>query len=374
MNHIIRKLSGVILFCCITINAFAEHYTDFSMEPLTDPALVVALGEYGEISYKLVNHSVQMRSLKMKPMPGVIQESLRPEHCKDNIQLNPGASCILKLVINPAQISDLKESPILCDIHKLNNCVQPKPDARMSLRVVKDSRSTLSVEIKQPQDLNSSTIGHCFASNSLCTLVLFQSTDTNGDLIITNTSSVPARFVKAYGLPAGVSQDASGCTYLAPGTSCDLRFFPGAIRNAGTSVTVRGTNTPASVITMQVLGIGDIYAGNPLFELPTLSDLNFFTASSSDATGDVIWPVANATCVGNSQLPEPAQLESLYQASNCNLGPIGGFNCSDYYWGVSIDATNAYARLFNSGGFVSSAAKANTYLTRCTQGYVLLPI
>ncbi|MDR3441818.1 MAG: hypothetical protein P4L65_02255 [Legionella sp.] len=378
MKMINGKQKKVMLLFCFTFSAFAAKQPELTLEPLTDPVLEMAAGDLREIQYQLVNHGTQSHTLKMKPVNGVSQKQTKAEDCSDEIHLEPGASCLLNLVVDINQAAPLEQKgPMLCDENNADKvCVQPESQARLSAHYVSTDLATLSVEIKKHAPNKKGLLrGHCFASYaSQCTLVLFQSTDTNGDLVVTNTSGTPARFVQAYNLPVGVTQDASGCTYLAPGASCDLQFFPGTIRNvAGTAVTIRGTNTPTSTITMQVLGIGDLYAGGPLFQLPTSSNTNFYTSSLADAGTGINWAAADALCTGFNDLPAPAQLTTLFQASNCNGGPIGGFTCATSYWGTAVNATNANAISFTTG-VRSSVNKATLFSARCIQGYQLVPV
>lgn len=376
MKMIIGKQKKIMLFFCFTFSAFAAKQPELTLEPLTEPVLEMAAGDVREIQYQLVNHGAQSHTLKMKHMNGVSQERTKTEHCDDEIHLKPGASCLLNLVVDINQAAPLEQKgPMLCDENGI--CVQPESQARLSAHYVPTDMATLSVEIKNsaPNKNKSKLRGHCFSSYAnQCTLVLFQSTDTNGDLVVTNTSGAPARFVQAYNLPAGVSQDSSGCTYIAPGASCDLQFFPGSTKNvAGTTVEIRGTNTPSSFITMQVLGIGDLYAGGPLFQLPTSSNTNFYTSSLADAGAGINWAAADALCAGFNDLPAAAQLTTLFQASNCNGGPISGFTCATSYWGTEVNATNANAINFTTG-VRSSFNKANLFSARCIQRYQLVPV
>ena len=375
MKMIKGKQKKIMLFFCLTFSAFAAKQPELTLEPLTEPVLEMAADDVREIQYQLVNHGAQPHTLKMKPMNGVSQERTKAEHCDSEIHLEPGASCLLNLVVDINQAVPLEQKgPMLCDENGV--CVQPESQARLSAHYVPTDMATLSVEIKNHAPNKKGLLrGHCFSSYaSQCTLVLFQSTDTNGDLVVTNTSGATARFVQAYNLPAGVTQDASGCTFLAPGASCDLQFFPGTIKNvAGTAVTIRGTNTPTSTITMQVLGIGDLYAGGPLFQLPTSSNTNFYTSSLADAGTGINWAAADGLCTGFNDLPAPAQLTTLFQASNCNGGPISGFTCATSYWGTSINATNANAINFTTG-VRSSVNQANLLSARCIQKYQLVPV
>lgn len=379
MTIIKGKPKKIMLFFCFTFSAFAAKQPELTLEPLTEPVLEMAAGDLREIQYQLVNHDTQSHTLKMKPMNGVSQERTKAEHCSDEIYLEPGASCLLNLVVDINQAAPLEnKGPMLCDDTGNDKiCVQPESQARLSAHYAPTDMATLSVEIKNsaPNKKKGQLRGHCFSSYAnQCTLVLFQSTDTYGHLEVVNTSGVPARFVQAYGLPAGVTQDASNCTSLAAGARCYLQFFPGTIKNvAGATVEIRGTNTPSSFVTMQILGIGDLYAGGPLFQLPTSSNENFYTSSLADAGTGINWAAADALCTGFSDLPAPAQLTTLFQASTCNGGPIGGFTCATSYWGTEVNATNANAISFTTG-VRSSVNKATLFSARCIQRYQLVPV
>lgn len=382
MNKIGMKRVVLTALSCMAFNSFAAPpQPELTLTPLTDPVVQVPLEETREVQYKLVNQGNKLHTLSMKPMLGVSQQVDKAGSCKENTRLKPGQSCLLKLTVDGDSVKNLeKNGPLLCE--NISNwhdqeavassvCVQPKADERLSIQTLPKGSVTLSVKISAPSKQKRKPL-HCYPSLAACTLVLFDGSDVTGDLQITNTSRVTATNITATGYPSSVTLDDSECAVLPGGGTCFLTFTPGAAGNstgnAVIPITVVGSNTGASLAAnMQVLGIGDLYEGGQLFQLPTEADLNYYTAQLSDATSSVVdGSTAQTLCGGDTAVPPLTQLSELYSASNCASGPIAGFSCANSYW--SDDGVNG---VDFSSGLQNQPASA---LVRCTTAFVLVPV
>lgn len=380
------------MLALLVFNACADTPQTLRLIALTEPALAIPKNGVGIMRYNLTNQGKKTAHLTMQPMAGVIQE-VTSDSCDEIMTLSPNQSCILNLRVYPEQTLGLRTiSPQICVEPSDSNessavCVGPQAHEQISIRALPADKGSISVKIKLPHEhsksrLNETNWGRCFASFASCTLTLFQGSDVTGVLKITNTSSVSITNLMAYNLPSGVTQNASACALLAPGATCNLVFTAGNIHNLGTTVSVYGANTPISLITVQVLGIGDSYNGQQLFQLPSIADPNFYTAAASDSSPllNFSWAQANTACVNsNSSLPAIQQLQNLYNASNCNAGPIGGFNCSlilsffpPYYWSSDDSIPNFVPVIDFSTGGQTTIQDDDLGFGRCIKGYSLV--
>lgn len=354
---------------------------ELTLTPLNEQHLAMPKGEVGTVQYLLANQGSKAYSLVMKPMAGIAQQLDQQGYCQDTIYLEPGQSCTLSLLINANEtIGGKKQGPVLCedardwDNNKQQNglCVQPKEEEQISVRELSSGQASFSVQIKRPLKLKHGQalegLKRCFASAASCTLVMFQGSDVIGHLRITNNSTTTTIYnLQAYNLPATIGQDASDCAIIPPRGTCDLVFTAGNTRYANVPVAVYGNNTPTLSVTLQVLGIGDPFNGNPLYQLPTNANLNYYTSAQADS------PLNNranaeAACTGDSELPSLNGLSRLYSASNCNGGPIGGFSCINpsYYWSTST------TRVINFANGTQTTIFPDTNHSRCVEGYVLV--
>jgi hypothetical protein len=260
-------------------------------------------------------------------------------------------------------------------------CIEPQTNEQITLRELPTDKASISVKINLPVKTSESgkmdsNFGRCFSSFATCTLILFQDSTSKAELEVTNTSgTVPIKNLKAYNLPIGVGQDSSNCVFVAPGATCRLFFTAGSIKNSGTQVSIYGNNTPTSYVTVQVLGIGDFYNGQQLFQLPSIDDPNFYTAVATDSP-EQEWQVSVNSCTADSYLPTPQQLQQLFYASNCNTGPITGFTCSPisfyypYYWS-SVNNMGTVDVIDFSTGTADAIDSYEYAYARCINGYVL---
>lgn len=378
-------LSGFLLGMLWNVSATSSN-SGLTMKALSEPSLGVMKSEIKNIQYQIINHSDKEYKLSMKPLKGVMQETGLKSFCDKDKPLKAGESCILSLLVNAHEATGLhNEGPLLCEnewdwddqeASASGVCVKPKPEERLNVYPLQKDIASLSVMLKKPLASGTdNSFGRCFSSFAGCTLVLFQNTDSYGILEVTNTSTVTAYGIKATGLPPGVtfSEMDSSCGVVAPGKKCTLLFYPGAVRNLGTTVAIQGTNTVLTSITMQVLGVGDTLDGNQLFQLPrSQNNYTFYAALPSDTLGSPSgWNPSD--CTGTTQMPAITQLQRLYQASSCNGGPIGNFFCPGSYWSATENAADALAINFTSGT-QQSVPQGDMLYTRCVQRYELVPV
>lgn len=385
------KCTIAAIFATMVFDAFAETQQTLSLSALTEPVLAIPKNDVGYMRYKLTNHGKEIYHLTMQPIPGIVQES-GDGSCVESIVLKPNHSCILYLRVSAEETMGYnKLIPQVCVDTNTDQslCIEPQANEQITLRELPTDKASISVKINLPLKTSESGVmdsnfGRCFSSFATCTLILFQDSSSKAELEVTNTSStVPIKNLKAYNLPTGVSQDASNCVLVAPGANCRLVFTAGSSRNSGTEVSIYGDNTPTSSVTVQVLGIGDLYNEQQLFQLPSIGNPNFYTAVATDSPAQE-WQNAVNSCTAGSYLPTPQQLQDLFYASNCNPtnplpeppGPITGFTCDPlsfyypYYWS-SVENMGTVDVIDFSTGTADAIDSYEYAYARCINGYVL---
>lgn len=386
-------LRYIILAVLLSINCAtyaAEAQAELRLIALSETTLSMMSGEERLINYLVENHSADSYSLHVKPSAGIMQKT-GDGLCNNEIFLKPGQSCHLNLLVRtPEALALQKSGPELEAINLSDNKtirLQPKLAERLSVTELPANTASLSITVSRARDLvGTSEFKRCFSSLAGCTLSLFKGTDSPGVLSIVNTSNITAKNIRVTSsLPTGVIQ-AQGCPAELPaGQTCKLIFYPGsATYVAGVPVTIKGDNTAASDVIMQVLGIGDVYNDGQLFELPSSSNSYIFTTVlSTDVSSSLQnWSTTNTLCTNRGlTLPSLDQLNTIYMFSTCSAvvpplppftfanGTITGFVCnsSGNYWS---SVTNNYYS-FETGG---SGESMGPFRGRCIHSYVVSPL
>ncbi|RUR05050.1 hypothetical protein [Legionella sp. km772] len=380
-----------------SLSAFAEaKLPPISFTALTDPLLKIPKNDTGFISYKIVNTSDKTYHFILQTQAGISQDLTVKNSCSDGlISLEKNESCILSLQIRAQEvITNHNLGPVLCEYDQVHltqgECFGPSAEEGIRIKALKEGQPSFSIAVQLPQALNSAEglkerPNHCFSSAASCSLTLFVGSSARGSITITNsarTGTVPE--LQAYNLPVGVTASPTRCPALNPGASCTMNFTPG-LTHAPSPVTVRIANAPTpsssdATINMRVLGVGDFYDGNKLFQLPFTSlnsSANFYTALPADGYPLTVQGfAASSYCQNGSIVPPTASvLQQLRNVSNCvpaSSSTIGGFVCDDssYYWTSAL--ANAYYDVvkFQDGTVTTFPNDGFAYI-RCIKGYVL---
>ena len=204
----------------------------------------------GLISYKIFNSSNKIYHLSLQELAGITQYTNTKNSCDQGlINLEPGHSCVLSLQVRAQELSGNKLAPLLCDYDQehltTGQCFEPAFEEKISIKELEEKQASFSMKVKLPKKINSEGLAgdykRCFASFAGCTITLFVGSSAGGQLVLTNTSSVVLKNLRAYDLPTGVSQTASSnCAALAIGQKCTLNFSPGSTHNLGKTVSVKG--------------------------------------------------------------------------------------------------------------------------------------
>lgn len=215
------------LCCLLTAPSLYAATPLWVFVPQTPVTLSVAPGETAQVQYAVYNQSARAKVLIMQPIQGITQTSL--------CQLPAKGYCILTLQINGSALAgNVMGGPVLCQQGNPNQCYQPSP--LNSLAITKGQAATASIS----------------ASPANLVLIINQNAQV---LTITNHSTqITAYNIRAI-LPASwtdVIQDASSCTVLAPGASCQISFTPGSVIHSLQLIPIEGDNTSRVSISIEV--------------------------------------------------------------------------------------------------------------------------
>jgi hypothetical protein len=342
-------LSATLAFVAFSASAALSQKSELILVPLTNPLLQASAEEHREVQYQVINHGKKAHTFSMKPMMGITQNVNQNTFCKNETTLQPGKSCVLSLeVAIDKAIGKEQKGPLLCDVSTGSNnkqsCFQPIKEELIGVQTIPAGQASLSIRLKRPvsklvSKTEAAALRHCFAT-SACTLALFTDSDLTGNLEITNTSPTYTVYdIAASNVPAGVHPTLSNCTIVPPGGVCDITFEADAGVNypsPGQEITIQGRHTIAYPVNIEVLDIGDDYDGAPLYVLPTfLTNYDFFTADTADIGPAADYATIESDCDDvDGQLPDFSYLTELFEASDCDGGPISGFQClaGSWYW------------------------------------------
>lgn len=335
------KLALLAPLIGLSLNAFSSiNPSHLNFQPITDPVVNIPINENGAVKYLLTNNGNKAYHLQLSPSQGLIQETGKSKQCGSDIYLLPGKSCVLSFVVDGSEaISIAKQGPVLCEKgwqwseeagFDAKACVQPKLDERISVNFVSSSQVTLSIKVNAAESTSHNNyMKQCFASMAGCVITLIQNGSTQKSISLTNTSQVTGKNIQAYGLPTGVTQDASACTSLKPSKSCTIYFKAGNTRTLSKSVTIKGSNTASSSITMQVLGVGDSYSGGIIACLG--GGLQNLIMASSDNSTSIEWGTPDIRTFGNSATDGQANTTKIVNVLGNNFGkPYGAQLCNNY--------------------------------------------
>jgi hypothetical protein len=216
-----------IVTLLISSTLSAETQPKFTIIPSTPIKWLIPSNGQTTIIYTVTNQTKIKRTLVMKPIAGITQQTLGAGVCSSPFTLNPGQSCQLVLPIIGSQITGrhITQGPVICKTQGPGNNA---PDL------------FLCSEACNGNQLDITGVGFENANLTITPSELaLRINGTPGSLTITNHSqtvtalNVASQFAAPPGVPAGwvsfVTFTSSGCTSIAPGASCTITFTPKSI-------------------------------------------------------------------------------------------------------------------------------------------------
>ncbi|VEG90416.1 DUF1566 domain-containing protein [Legionella spiritensis] len=265
-------IPGMVSFLLLTsVQAGAPLWT---FTPLTATSMILPLNGTATVNYRVTNQSARPHTLVVKPVQGITQITNGAGLCGNPFVLpSRGASCILSLQINASQLTDnITGGPMVCQQGSTLQCYQP------------GANDILDISILDP-----STSAAISVTGSPLVLIV---NGAAGVLTIHNTSTdVTATNIKSdftgTALAGKVTETGNTCASVAPGTSCQLTFTPGATGVAQTSFPVKGDNTTTINPDIAVVTVGDPFHGGVV--ACTDGGLDNLIAATMDISANIIW-------------------------------------------------------------------------------------
>jgi hypothetical protein len=258
-----RLIIGVIVLFIAPILA-AETQPKFTIIPSTSTHWIIPSNGQTSITYTVTNQTKIKRTLVMKPIPGITQQTLGAGVCSNPFTLNPGQSCQLVLPIIGSQITGqhITAGPVICKTQGPGNnlpdpflCSDACNGNQLDLTGVGFEAAKLSIS---PASLSLIING---APGSF--------TITNHSTTVT-ASNVVSQFSNPPGVPAGwvsyVTFNSSGCISIPPNGTCTVTFSPKSILTSlptpsSQIFNYQGSNTtPVSVTVKWGFGLAKISA------------------------------------------------------------------------------------------------------------------
>lgn len=222
---------------------YAATQPKFSIIPTTSTNVLIPRDNFQVVQYRVTNNTKITRTLTMKPIPGITQNTIGPGFCGNPFTLAHGESCLLTLPIIASQLQTHRISggPVICKTQSDSDnspnpflCSQPaKADI---LRVLLIDFITV-----EPQSL-------------------FFQVNSTGTVTVTNQaqSILGVRNIGA-SIPPGsnifVAQNNCPPT-LAPGASCTIDFSSNSPEGP-TTVAISGDNSNTVNVEITVFGALD---------------------------------------------------------------------------------------------------------------------
>lgn len=133
MKYSCKILNGLILFFFFTLSQAAGAL--WTIVPIGSPKITVPQGGTGTIKYKVTNLSKASRTLIMRAIPGIKQNTVSG-YCSNPIRLNSRQGCILNLTITGSSLkNNVSVGPQICQLGSSSQCYQP--NTANSLKITK---------------------------------------------------------------------------------------------------------------------------------------------------------------------------------------------------------------------------------------------
>jgi hypothetical protein len=240
-NYIKRFMIGIFIFL-YALTVHSETKPKFSIIPSTPTQWLMPINGQTTIIYTVTNQTKIKRTLVMKSIPDITQQTSGPGVCSNPFTLDPGQSCQLVLPILGSQLTNprITQGPEVC---KTEGPGDNAPDPFLCSAACNGNQ------------LNITRVGFEVVKLTVSPAVLpLIFSGPSGMLTVTNHSTtVTAMNVVSQfgasppgGLPPGwgdVTLTTAGCTSISPGGSCTLTFTPGPTIHATVSFVFQGSNT-----------------------------------------------------------------------------------------------------------------------------------
>ena len=228
-----RKIIG--LACFVALSTVYAAQPKFSFVPQTATVIDLPINGATTVAYEVTNQTNITRTLTTVGTKGITPVTTGSGVCANPFTLSSKQSCILTLLVTGSQIPEhVTRGPEVCAIQGNGNnnpnlflCSQPSKANSLNITRTRIERPLLSV--------TPTSFTFTAASQTQVFTVTNNSTTVTAKSIAANFSNTA--------LNGNISQDATDCTSLAPGATCNLSLTTGTNNVSETGVPIQGTNT-----------------------------------------------------------------------------------------------------------------------------------
>ena len=373
-KHFFLIVASLLMLSSVNANTPLWTFT-----PLTSTSVTLPADETALVQYRVTNQSNQLKTLAMKPIPGVTQRTTQAGDCGNPFVLEGKAFCTLSLVVTINQVPiPFNAGPVVCCGNCTNQCYQP---AEQNILHVTPIRLTA---ITPSSGTQSGGTGFTLTGTGLTgtTNVFFNDeaafafTVVNPTTItgVTPAASTPGSVTVTINTPNGGAALTDGFTYQAPAPgqpsnggiiACMNSGVPtliaatsdipekvqwgGLYTTTGATSTTDGAANTITIVNTLGTGTGNIYAARLCAEYEV------------DSQGHTPCDAGN-TCYSDWFLPAIDQLNCLYT----NRNEIGGFSDNGYWSSTEQNYYSSWYQIFIYGD-EGPNSKAVPFKVRCVR-------
>jgi hypothetical protein len=331
----------------------------FLITPTTATQLNITNGETATIQYKVLNQTTLTRTLTMTPITGVSQITTGTNVCSNPFTLQPNASCLLTLAVNPSPTDFIISGvPTICKTQGEGN---NNPSPFLCSQAAKEDQ----VRVTQRE---ASFTRELSVTPSMLSL---KAGGVSQEMIVTNHSfiltanNIAADF-SSTALNGNLQQDASSCVSLAPQQSCSLIFTPGVVPVTLSTFPIKGDNTRGIGASMEILEPDTAVitvTGSPLaFNTNSSGTLTVYNTSSF-VTATNISADLTGTALATAGVTQQSDCASVAPGDSCTLTFISPNNTPVPETEVVIQGTNSTTSQTNAFIAVNGESEASIAIT-----------
>lgn len=292
----LKRIFVFIYFALIAATATQAGRPIWSLEALTPTRIEVPSNFWVTVQYQITNHSSKPRTLKMKPVTGITQNTAGVGLCSNVFELSPnGGSCILSLKVNGSDMSStITDAPVICDVQSGAQCYRPSvAQVIHATKVASITNTTLTMSVSNLLLATQGPAGELTVHNPSPII-----TATN---VRTNISST--------GLNNNVTQTPASCD-IPPGDDCTFHFqsVTAATFPTPQSITIEGDNTNQLMASIEVED-AVISTSNANFSLQIGTNTDVDVQNDSDVTAENVAFDISGTALDGKVTVSPASCD-----------------------------------------------------------------
>lgn len=352
-----NKLLLIFMLCFTALSSAFAASPVWTFTPLTATTVSVAPSEIATVEYQVTNQSSRVHTLAITTVTGVNQD-VSPGNCLNPFVLNGHQSCTLALeIVGSEVLATVNNALAVCEADGgSTQCYQP--NLGEGLNIIKTSiPEDITIAISGPVQED-----RVIGVDPVMSLELVISNDLGSTGAAENIRAVlPAGW-------AGVVQDASACTLVAPGDDCTLELTSTiSYEPDEVTITADNANNPVTTYVAFREGGGLVFLVEPGI-VKVVDESDIFGAALAWYNG-VNNPPAGATSLTDGAANTPIVVAAFgntdnYAAALCENSVRDGYN--DWYL-PAICELGRYAGVGSDAG--CGTVTPNLYTTLYLNGF-----